>query len=392
MDTNKIFYIKELNDKIFNPTIFHNYINIVFIYTPPKVGSTTLISSLRLSGAKFCIAIHIHDENMLNILTQYKNYHNVTILDIIYYNSSIGKNVFVIDVYRTPVERKLSDYFENISNFHFNNNEEFIINYDNNKIIDRFNSIFPHIANIEYFNDIYNIDVPTSFDFDNKFIMTINQNVKFIKIRLQDSNHWGQILTHLLGFEVLIIKDYITENKKIGILYNRIKNEYKIPINFLEYIQNDKYFLFYNSPLERELYLTSLANNQTNFFLPFSDSEFKFYLKISNQNQYHNFIQRNHYLDLGCICNACSNKRFNIITKIKKRDYTDYTDYTDYLNSRVYHEQAVYEQNIHKLNTIRNKINYEITKHYNDKNKHKNKHNQNNQHIVKLNMRNIITN
>ena len=89
--------------------------NYIFIYTPPKVGSTTLVSSLRVSLGKSYNIIHIHDEVMLSVLTRINN---VKINDIINYLSNNGKKVYVIDVYRTPIERKMSEFFEKISPFH----------------------------------------------------------------------------------------------------------------------------------------------------------------------------------------------------------------------------------------------------------------------------------
>jgi hypothetical protein len=46
-------------DKLFNKNlnISNNYI---FIYTPPKVGSTTLVTSLRISLGKSFNIIHIY--------------------------------------------------------------------------------------------------------------------------------------------------------------------------------------------------------------------------------------------------------------------------------------------------------------------------------------------
>ena len=70
--------VKNAHDKLFK----NNNKNYIFIYTPPKVGSTTLVSSLRLSlGAGFSV-IHIHDETMLQVLTGITN---VSINDIIKY-------------------------------------------------------------------------------------------------------------------------------------------------------------------------------------------------------------------------------------------------------------------------------------------------------------------
>ena len=125
---NKLSQIKEANDKVFGSLLKNTeiYKNLIFIYTPPKVGSTTLVSSIRISASHKFSIIHIHDEIMLNFFT---GINSVTINEIIQYNSYIGKNVFVIDVYRTPIERKFSEFFEKISPYHFNNSEENINKY-----------------------------------------------------------------------------------------------------------------------------------------------------------------------------------------------------------------------------------------------------------------------
>jgi hypothetical protein len=63
--------------------------NFIFIYTPPKVGSTTLVSSLRVSLGKSYNVIHLHDEIMLSVLT---GINNISILQIINYLSSLNKS------------------------------------------------------------------------------------------------------------------------------------------------------------------------------------------------------------------------------------------------------------------------------------------------------------
>ena len=80
MDTeyfkNKLSEIKEVNDKIFGSLLKNTelYNNIIFIYTPPKVGSTSLVSSIRISASHKFTIIHIHDEIMLNFFTKIKSY------------------------------------------------------------------------------------------------------------------------------------------------------------------------------------------------------------------------------------------------------------------------------------------------------------------------------
>ena len=68
--------ISECIEKLFS-SVSDNYI---FVYTPPKVGSTTLVTSLRISLGKSHNVIHIHDEIMLSVLT---GINNVQICDII---------------------------------------------------------------------------------------------------------------------------------------------------------------------------------------------------------------------------------------------------------------------------------------------------------------------
>ena len=57
--------------------------------------------------------------------------------------------------------------------------------------------------------------------------------IKYITLRLKDSNEWGRILTNIFGFTISIIKDYESSNKPIKELYSKFKLFYKIPINLL---------------------------------------------------------------------------------------------------------------------------------------------------------------
>ena len=314
---NKLPQIKKANDKIFGSLLkdIEIYNNIIFIYTPPKVGSTSLVSSIRISASNKFSIIHIHDEIMLNFFT---GINNISINEIIQYNSYIGKNVYVIDVYRTPIERKFSEFFEKISPYHFNNSEENINKYSVKRVIDRFNKVFPYLGLGDHYIDKYNIHVPSSFDFVNSFLNIKNNNINYIKLRLKDSSKWGQMLTKILGTEIIIINDYETNNKIIGELYLKFKNEYKIPINYLEIIKNDKYLFFYYSQEERNKYLNLWSNKTTEPVLPYTESEYNFYVNLNLENQIYPDLQTEHYIDNGCLCKGCSLKRKEIFEKAKK--------------------------------------------------------------------------
>jgi hypothetical protein len=339
--------VKKCNDKIFSSEVSKKFNNIIFIYTPPKVGSTSLVSSLRLSVSNKFLTIHVHDENMLNVLTNFDSTYDVSVHDIIEYNAFIGKKVFVIDVYRNPIERKISEYFEIVANFHFNNTENKMDKYKLDLIIKRFNQIFPYIGEGDYYFDKYPITTPEQFDFQKKYLIAEKNTITYIKLRLVDSNNWGKILSEILKTEVITITDYQTENKIIGNLYKQFKNNYNIPSNFLENIINNcRYFNYYNSDLEKKEYFNYWNNRKTVDFIPFTSEEYKLYNNISKENQFYNFIQRNHYLDFGCICNSCFGKRREIINKIKSGAIN--------VDLKIIHEEVVAEKKIKKVKAITN--------------------------------------
>jgi hypothetical protein len=302
--------IRNAINKLFNV----NTNNYIFVYTPPKVGSTTLVSSLRISLGKIFNVIHIHDEVMLSVLT---GINNVKINDIINYLANSGKKVYVIDVYRTPIERKMSEFFEKISQHHFNNTEENINKYSIKRVSDRFNKLFPHLENGDHYLDRYDIPSPIPFDFNKKYTVQQFNNVTYIKLRLCDSNLWSNILSTIFSQDIVLITDYTTTNKGIGSLYSKFKIDYKLPINYFENIKNCKYFNFYYSEEERNKYLNSWVNRRCDTFTPYTVEEYKFYINLCLENQYMNSIQSDHYIDNGCFCTHCTNKRGEIYFKAK---------------------------------------------------------------------------
>jgi len=331
--------IEKSVNKLFN-TATDNYI---FIYTPPKVGSTTLVTSLRVSLGRSYNIIHIHDEVMLNVLTGITN---IKINDIINFLSNKGKNVYVIDVYRTPIERKMSEYFEKLSPYHFNNSEDNISKYSIKRIIERFNKLFPHLENGDHYFEQYNIGLPVLFDFDKKYSLQQINNIKYVKLRLCDSELWGSILTDILSEQIVIINDYTTENKPIGELYKLFKNEYRIPANHLELIKKCKYFNFYYNEIERNNYIQSWSKRLANDFISYTDSEFKFYINLCLENQYIYDIQINHYIDNGCFCKYCTNKRKDIFFRAKSGE----KNFEKIIHTEVINE--VKTEKIKEINTI----------------------------------------
>jgi hypothetical protein len=288
---------------------------IIFIYCPPKVGSTTLVTSFRLSSINSYI-FHIHDETMLNVICGVKD---VTINEIIQYNKYLGRNVYVIDVYRSPIEHKISQFFENISNFHFNNTNENVNQYDVGRIIYRFNKLFPHLSIKDYYREVYNIPIVETFEHDKGYMIKETNGIVYIKLRVLDSEKWSNILKNIFGTEIFIIKDYETDKKEIGDIYRKFKNEYRLPAQYFEMIENDTNLSYYFSEIERTNYLNEWRNKLSYpFVTPYTRIEYVFYNELSCENQIYNAIQRNHYLDFGCVCVACSFKREKVLEKIKQ--------------------------------------------------------------------------
>jgi hypothetical protein len=359
MDTedfkNKLPQIKEANNKIFGSLLKDTelYNNIIFIYTPPKVGSTSLVSSIRISASHKFSIIHIHDEIMLNFFT---GINSITINEIIQYNSYIGKNVYVIDVYRTPIERKFSEFFEKISSYHFNNSEENINKYSIKRISDRFNKVFPYLAVGDHYMDKYGIPMPESFDNINKFLNIKNNNINYVKLRLKDSDKWGKILSEILGTEIIIVNDYETNNKIIGNIYSNFKNEYKLPANYFENIKNDKYLLYYYSEEERDKYLNLWNNKLSESVISYTESEYAFYVNLNLENQFYNDVQSEHYIDNGCLCKGCSLKRTQIFEKAKKGIVIkEKINHTEIVNEIIDNKNKTINK-INNININKNKI------------------------------------
>ena len=314
LDENRLELLKNANNKIgLSDTKIKN---VVFVYTPPKVGSTTLVSSIRLSASYKFRVVHVHDEEMLFVLNGITD---ITINELIKYNKYIGRNVYVIDVYREPLERKMSEFFDKLSSFHFNNIAEKINRYNVNRLITRFNNIFIHIATGDhYFDKMTDVIKPIVFDFEKKYLVQKVFDISYIKLRLRDSAHWGKILSGLLGCEITIVNDYETDKTPLKELYQRFKNAYKIPSNYITHIENCTYFKYYLSSDEQVAYISKLRAKAATPVIGYSQSEYNIYLNICLENQWNTKIDTNHYLDEGCTCRACSKQRRIMVVNARR--------------------------------------------------------------------------
>ena len=332
------------------------YLNkIVFVYTPAKVGSTSLVSSLRLFANESLFVCHLHDETKFGSLQEY----GVSVMDLVHYNRWLGREVYLVDIYRTPVERKMSDFFENLGSLHFNNTEANLLNVSIDKLRRRFHQVFPHIANEDYFRgERFGIPVhllPDHFDNEKQylFVDAINTTgIRYIKLRLQDSEQWGNFLPKLLGIHDItsfhICKDYETHKKvNIGNLYEKFKREYRLPEILFSFLESSDSLSYYCSKEERDTYLQNwrqkvIESTPSNPVTPtpFTPDQFIFYYEILRENKlnYNDIQQRNHYLDNGCSCSLCHSKRLELR---ERRKYGATLTHRD----QIVHEQVQQEAN-----------------------------------------------
>ena len=341
----KLNLLNKANELLHINTSRHN--RILFVYSPPKVGSTSIVSSLRIFGLEKIDTIHIHDEEMLQVLGHIKG---ITINEIILFNKYLKKDVYVINIYRSPIERKISSFFEKIGSYHFNTSDQIVNNYNIDKIINRFNNIFPYIQTSDHFIDKYNITIPPYFDYNLKYLLVKQNDITYISLRLKDSKQWGNILTNIFGFDIRIVTDYKSSNKEIKELYNLFKQKYKIPINFLDEIKNCKYLNFYYSPNELNEYYNEWYSKSTYITNSYTPEQYKIYNDITIENTNRDIIQLYHYIDEGCRCKACFIKRLDVSSKIKKNIY---------VNEKIIHTEAKTEL-IQKRVECANKINQTI--------------------------------
>jgi hypothetical protein len=321
---------------------------LIFVYSGPKVGSTSIVSSLRIFGIDKFSVVHIHDEEMLKILGKING---ITINEIILYNKYLGRDVYVIDIYRSPIERKISAYFEKIGSYHFNNTDEKMNTYNIQKVINRFNKIMPYLATGDHFIDKYNINIPENFDYINKYLLIEQNGIKYIKLRLKDSNLWGSILSKIFYTKIGIVKDYDSENKPIRDLYLLFKKTYSIPKNLLNEIIKCKYLNYFYSYIEIEEYYKQWNKNSVSDFTPYTEEQYKMYEELSIENSHIDYIQLNHYMDEGCICKTCSIKRLNVANKIVQGFTIKDTDRIQHISAKNEYlaNQIIQTRNINKF-------------------------------------------
>lgn len=230
----------------------------VYIFCGGKCGGTTLAETCYKNGYK---TTHLHSltcKGMFNSNIDLSN--KMNIFNIIDESSKYYDNIYVIDSYRTPIERKISSFFQNIS-IHLPNYNELKVE----ELIEFFNTNL--LYNLEEYHSInnimthYNIKKFDSFDFSNKYNVIKKDNIIFIKILFSDIKNWNIILSQIFGKKIILQEANLTKNKEIKNLYNDFKEKYKVPIKYINNkLVNDEEFKIYNTKEQQEKYITKWIN------------------------------------------------------------------------------------------------------------------------------------
>jgi hypothetical protein len=135
--------------------------NYVFVYCGGKCGSTTLYETFTNNGFE---SIHIHSNDDYKQIFKENGNSSFDLIDLKCKNF---ENVYIIDSYRTPIERKISSFFQNLMHHLPNYNElsiqEIITYFNDNKLYE-----LEEYHSINEVLEYYNIPLFNVFDFNTK--------------------------------------------------------------------------------------------------------------------------------------------------------------------------------------------------------------------------------
>ena len=225
------------------------------IFCGGKCGGSTLFKTIN-KYTKNVIHLHSFTCNGLHNNKHIKyelGKENIT--NLISYSQKHYKKIYIIDSYRTPIERKISSFFQNL---HLH-----IPDYENKSVedlIEIFNK--KYLNNIEEYHPInqilnyYNIPLIETFDFNKKYTLIEKDNIVFVKLLLKNSNNWEEILSKIFKRQIVVEKNNIGFEKKNSNLYKQFQKKYLVPENYIKnLLTNDKEFKIYNTQEEQQIYI-----------------------------------------------------------------------------------------------------------------------------------------
>ena len=303
----------------------------VYVYCCGKSGSSTLNTTFCKNGYN---QLHVH--NKIDYLHRKESKINNNIFDVIEKSMLNNERIYIIDVYRNPIERKISSFFQNYKE----NNKQ--IDYITKQIDKKILSLESYVSINEVF-DYFNIHHFTSFDFKNKYNILFYKNITFIKLRFEDINYWGSILSTIFNKSITMYDSNISENKSYANEMKIIKNEYKIPDYMIDEIKNNTEFKIYNTLESQQKYLEYWTKK----------SKIYKYENIPDDFNPKDYIELNE--DLHNLTKLQSKKHYENIGYTENRKYK-YANIPDDFNPKDYIEL---NEDLHNLTKLQSKKHYE---------------------------------
>ena len=188
-----------------------------FVIAGCRCGSNTLHKTLVNNGFT---SRRGHNPHHYKMLYKDKNFFE--------YIDDDDEEITIIDVYRTPIERKLSMFFKKLEN----NSDKL-----NDKGVAYFNRAFCrdflYADGYDHFSEAvilrYNLIIP-DFDFEKGYIKIKKGKITYVKLLFSDIKRWGDILSEVFGKKIRIYEDNIStyskylETKKCLVITNPIYN------------------------------------------------------------------------------------------------------------------------------------------------------------------------
>lgn len=221
----------------------------IIIYCGGKCGSKTLLTTFKRNGYST-----VHTHSIREFEKKKEQYGFSNIFELIDYSKE-KKKIYIIDSYRTPIERKISSFFENIKKHKPDYKKTSI-----NDLIKVFNN--KYLNTLEEYHSInevmehYGVPKFTLFDFEKGYNIIEKNNLIFIKVLFIDIDKWNEVFSKIFGKKIKMYNDNLTKNKRIYNLYNIFKKNYRVSKYYLENVLvNDEEFKIYNTIKEQKEYV-----------------------------------------------------------------------------------------------------------------------------------------
>lgn len=234
--------------KKFKKWFLNDEINLV--YTMGKVGSSTVVNSMRNIDISVIQAHYLTfnrrgsyfvlpERGFLGSIRDFYKTLTVKLKNKIWLKATKNKKIRVITLVREPVARNISAFFEQK---HYITDKELNVK----ELTELFWKYANHQAPLIWFDkeikNLFGIDVYNYKLTDEKFIKIEDRNIELLVLRLEDLNESRKIISDFLGrkdFE--IVRANISERKEYADKYTKFKNEIEIPNDYLNKMYNTKY-------------------------------------------------------------------------------------------------------------------------------------------------------